>query len=425
MEFKNQRSQKFFEEAKTHLVGGVNSPVRAYRGYNFAPPFIERADGSYIWDVDGNKYIDFIASWGVMILGHSHPKILEAARSAINKGTSFGAPTEGETELARLIKDIIPSIELIRFVSSGTEATMGAVRAARGFTGKNKIIKFDGCYHGHSDFLLVSAGSGAASFNTPDSAGVPSDFTKHTLVAKYNDVSSVRSLLEKFGDDVAAIIVEPVAANMGCVPPTPHFLKELKELCSKYNALLIFDEVITGFRVALGGAQQLYDVKADITCLGKIIGGGFPVGAYGGRRDIMKIVSPLGPVYQAGTLSGNPICMSAGLAAISFLKQNDVYGKINAATSQLVEGFKDILSKKGIPYCINRVASIFSLFFTPEPVTSLEDTKKTDRATFDKFFIHMLKNGIYFAPSPFESSFVSAAHSQCDLDKTLEVLKSF
>lgn len=430
------KSEKLFSEAKEHLVGGVNSPVRAYRDYDFAPPFIARALGSRIWDVDGNEYIDYVGSWGPAILGHAHPKVVEAIRAAAEKGATYGAPTGQETELARLVKEAFSSIELVRFVSSGTEAAMSAIRVARGFTGRDKIIKFAGCYHGHADHLLVKAGSGAASHGAPDSAGVPEDFARHTLIAEYNDISSVEKLFDKYASDIAAIIVEPVAGNMGCVPPKDGFLKNLREICDKHKALLIFDEVITGFRVAFGGAQELYGIKPDLTCLGKILGGGLPMGAYGGRKDIMVKLSPIGPVYQAGTLSGNPLAVAAGIAALHtlagrFPKDNTrgvspgkpsrtdsgqqpavcgtVYDKLEATTKQLTTGMGEILAKHQIPHTISRVGSMFSIFFEK-------------REDFDNYFIHMLDNGVYFAPSPFESAFVSLAHTEADIQETLEVL---
>jgi len=325
-------SEKFYKNAKEHLVGGVNSPVRAYRDYEFAPPFIVRAKGSHLWDADNNEYIDYVGSWGPMILGHARPEVVQAIKETAENGTSYGAPTERETDLAELVKTAFPSIDLIRFVNSGTEATMSAIRVARGYTGRDKIIKFNGCYHGHSDQLLVKAGSGAATFSEPDSAGVPKDFAKHTLVAEYNDLSSVENLLENNRAEIAAIIVEPIAGNMGCVPPDPGFLEGLREICNKEGIVLIFDEVITGFRVAFGGAQELYKIEPDLTCLGKILGGGLPMGAYGGKKEIMEMVSPLGPVYQAGTLSGNPLAVAAGLATLRLLNDG-IYSNLEKKTT--------------------------------------------------------------------------------------------
>lgn len=417
-------SERLFVEAKKHLVGGVNSPVRAYRDYDFAPPFIDHAEGAYLWDVDGNKYIDFVGSWGPLILGHAHPQILEAINAAARKGTSFGAPTEAEIRLGSMVKDAFPSMDLVRFVNSGTEATMSAIRLARGFTGRDKIIKFNGCYHGHSDFLLVKAGSGAASFAAPDSAGVPADFAKHTLIAEYNDSDGVRELIGSHGDEVAAIIVEPIAANMGCVPPRPEFLKNLREICNAHGIVLIFDEVVTGFRVAYGGAQELYGVTPDLTCLGKIIGGGLPMGAYGGRKEIMEKVSPLGTVYQAGTLSGNPLCVASGIAMLELLKNEGTYASLGDAAERLTKGLSGALTQKDIPHRINRVGSMFSIFFTAREVHSFEDASAADRTQFDTYFKHLLANGIYIAPSPFETSFVNLAHTSADLDAAIEVTRS-
>jgi len=455
-------SEDLFLRAKKHLVGGVNSPVRAYRDFDFAPPFITKAKGAHVWDADGNEYIDYVGSWGPMILGHAHEKVVEAIKDAAEKGTSYGAPTEKETELAELVKDAFPSIDLLRFVSSGTEATMSAIRVARGFTGREKIIKFNGCYHGHSDYLLVKAGSGLATFSEPDSKGVPEDFAKHTLIADFNDITSVEKIVEANKGEIAAIIVEPIAGNMGCVPPSSvilgldprihnksdvnsteqmNFLQALRKICDQNNILLIFDEVITGFRVAFGGAQELYGVKPDLTCLGKILGGGLPMGAYGGKKEMMEMLSPLGPVYQAGTLSGNPLAVSAGIATLNVLKQgrhckrrpapygagrsgaisnitsneqlatSNFYDFLDSKTDDLTKGISEILIAKDIPHKINRVGSMFSIFFN-------------DRKTFDRFFIHMLNNGIYFAPSPFESAFVSLSHSKDDIEKTLSAVKS-
>ncbi|MBI2092061.1 MAG: glutamate-1-semialdehyde 2,1-aminomutase [Deltaproteobacteria bacterium] len=416
------RSEKLFEEAKKSLVGGVNSPVRAFRHVGGIPPFIKRANGAYLWDEDGNKYIDYVGTWGPAILGHAHPEVVKAVCDAAKDGTSFGAPCEKEIQLAGLVKAAFPSIELVRFTSSGTEGVMGAVRAARGFTGRDKIIKFDGCYHGHADYLLVKAGSGALTGGAPDSAGVPADFAKHTLVAKYNDLVSAEKLFEKNKDNVACVIVEPVAGNMGCVPPVNGFLKGLRELCDKHKVLLIFDEVMTGFRVAYGGAQALYNIKPDITCLGKIIGGGFPVGAYGGRKDIMECVAPLGPVYQAGTLSGNPIAMAAGIKTLELLQVSDTYSKLDKLTKRLMAGLEEVCRKKNIPHQITRAGSMWTLFFTDRSVHNLDDVMTADKERFKKYFHAMLDNGIYLAPSPYEAAFVSLKHSEEDIDKTIETL---
>ena len=428
-----------------HLAGGVNSPVRAYRDYDFAPPFIKKASGVYLFDEDGNRYIDYVASFGPMILGHANPAVVTAVKEAVDEGLSFGAPTERETILAGLVKEAFPSIGLLRFVNSGTEAVMSAVRLARGFTGRDKIIKFNGCYHGHSDYLLVKAGSGNATFSMPDSSGVPDDFAKYTLVAEYNDLKGVEEIVDQNKNDIAAIIIEPIAGNMGCVPPKAGFLKGLRDICSQIGACLIFDEVITGFRVAHGGAQELYGVTPDLTCLGKILGGGLPVGAYGGRREIMEMVSPLGPVYQAGTLSGNPLSMAAGIATLSELKKNllssgerqekpplpfgeragvrGVYQYLNTLTTNLTENMSKVLTDKDIPHTINRVGSMFSIFFTPEEVKDFRGAEKSDRNTFDRYFIHMLNSGIYLAPSPFETSFVSIEHTDKEIEATINALE--
>jgi glutamate-1-semialdehyde 2,1-aminomutase len=418
------RSEGLFEEAKKSLVGGVNSPVRAFRHVGGTPPFIKRANGAYLWDEDGNKYIDYVGTWGPAILGHAHVEVVKAVCDAAKDGTSFGAPCEKEIRLAELVKGAFPSIELVRFTSSGTEGVMGAVRAARGFTGRDKIIKFDGCYHGHADYLLVKAGSGALTGGAPDSAGVPADFAKHTLVAKYNDLDSVEKLLGKNKNEVACIIVEPIAGNMGCVPPVNGFLQCLRELCNKYGALLIFDEVMTGFRVAYGGASELYGIKPDLTCLGKIIGGGLPVGAYGGRKDIMECVAPLGPVYQAGTLSGNPIAMAAGIKTLELLQVSDTYSKLDKLTRQLVVGLEEVCREKGMPHQITRVGSMWTLFFTDRSIRSLDDVMTADKERFKKYFHAMLDNGIYLAPSPYEAAFVSLKHTEEDIEDTVRAVKS-
>lgn len=419
----HMKSEEFFAEAGKHLVGGVNSPVRAYRDFDFAPPFISKAKGAHIWDVDGNEYIDYVASWGPMILGHAHSAVVEAIAEAAENGSSFGAPTEKETELAKLVKVAFPSIDLLRFVSSGTEATMSAIRAARGFTGRDKIIKFNGCYHGHSDYLLVKAGSGLASFGAPDSGGVPEDFARHTLIAEYNDLISVQTLVDKYPNEIATIIVEPIAGNMGCIKPNEGFLPGLRNICDQNGIVLIFDEVITGFRVAFGGAQEFYKIKPDLTCLGKILGGGLPMGGYGGRKDIMEKISPLGNVYQAGTLSGNPIAVSAGLAVLNLLKDKKVYELLEEKSAALTENMSKEFSEKGIPHSVSRVGSIFSFFFCEGRVNSYKDAERQDKTFFNKYFIHMLNNGVYLAPSSFESAFVGAAHSEQDFEQTLVTLR--
>lgn len=400
-----------FEEALKLMPGGVNSPVRAFGAVGGTPPFIARALGSKLWDVDGNEYIDYVGSWGPAILGHAHPKVVAAVQEAAECGLSFGAPTELENRLAAMVIQIFPSIEKIRFVNSGTEACMSAIRLARAATGRDKIIKFKGCYHGHADFLLVEAGSGAATFGIPSSAGVPKDFAKHTLVADYNDLASVEKLLAQNKNEVAAIIVEPVAGNMGCVPPCPGFLEGLQELRTKNQVLLIFDEVMTGFRVALGGAQELYNIRPDLTCLGKILGGGLPVGAYGGRKDLMDQVAPLGKVYQAGTLSGNPLAMTAGIKTLEQLTQYQVYDRLNEISNALTSGIKKIIETKKIPARIASVGSMWTLFFNQGP------------KAFKKFFHAALKGGIYLPPSQFEACFVSLAHKKAEIDKTLDVFE--
>lgn len=418
-------SSKLFTEAQKHLVGGVNSPVRAYKSVGGVPPFIVRAKGAHIWDADGNEYIDYVGTWGPAILGHAQPSVLNTLNEVMKSGTSFGAPTALEIQMAVLVKEIIPSIELIRFVNSGTEATMSAIRAARGFTGRNKIIKFDGCYHGHADYLLVKAGSGAATLGHPDSLGVPESFAKETLIAKFNDINSVKTLLEQYSNEVACVILEPVVGNMGCIPPTESFLKDLRQLTEKHKTLLIFDEVMTGFRVSFGGAQELYQIKPDLTCLGKIIGGGLPVGAYGGRKEIMECVAPMGKVYQAGTLSGNPLAMAAGFALLSEIKKQKIYPILEEKGKYLEEGLRRIANQSKIDLQINRVGSMFSLFFTNQPVTDAESARKADGEKFKKFFHVMLEEGIYLAPSAFEAGFISMTHSREDLDKTLFAFEKY
>lgn len=417
-------SEKLFAEAQRVLVGGVNSPVRAFRRVGGAPRFIARAEGAYLWDADGQRYIDYVCSWGPAILGHAHPAVVAAVQEAAARGLSFGAPCELETQLAEKVRSLVPSMERVRFTSSGTEATMGAIRAARGFTQRDDIIKFDGCYHGHADFLLVKAGSGALTGGAPDSAGVPADFTKHTHVATYNDLKSVEEILKANPSSVAAIIVEPVAGNMGCVPPVAGFLEGLRDLCTKYGALLIFDEVMTGFRVALGGAQALFNVKPDLTCLGKVIGGGMPVGAYGGRRDVMEVVAPLGPVYQAGTLSGNPLAMTAGLVTLSLLEKPGVYDQLFSTAQQLATGLQELAAKASIPLTAVAVGGMWGFFFHKGPVCNLDDVMQSDADRFKKFFHTALDAGIYLAPSPYEAAFVSLAHTAKDIDATLLAFQS-
>ncbi len=416
-------SKKLFDRARKVIPGGVNSPVRAYGSVSLDPPFIIRGRGSKVYDVDGNEYIDYVGSWGPMILGHAHPAIVEAVRDRVARGASFGAPTILEIEMAEEINAALPSIEMVRMVNSGTEATMSAIRLARGYTKRKKIIKFAGCYHGHVDYLLVEAGSGAMTFGVPDSAGVPEEFTRNTLSATYNDLNSIDTLIKDCGDEIAAIIVEPVAGNMGTIPPRPGFLQGLRERCSKHGIVLIFDEVMTGFRVAYGGAQILYDIKPDITCLGKIIGGGLPVGAFGGKREIMECLSPLGSVYQAGTLSGNPLAMAAGLVTLRTLKSENPYPKLEKNSAYLGDGIDALLTEHNIPHVCNRVGSMLCTYFTNTPVDNYDDAKTADCERFTKYFTAMLNQGIYLAPSQFEAGFISAAHSQDDLDRTLDAVK--
>ena len=417
------KSRKLFEEAKKHIPGGVNSPVRAFRSVGGEPLFIKKAKGSKIFDVDGKAYIDYVLSWGPMILGHAHPAVSSALKKAIANGTSFGAPTELEITLAKMVKKAVPSIEMIRMVSSGTEATMSAIRAARGFTGRDKILKFDGCYHGHGDSLLVKAGSGVATFGLPDSPGVPADLAKHTLTAPYNDLAAVKELAVREGSRIACIIVEPVAGNMGCVPPEPGFLQGLRTICDQYGIVLIFDEVMTGFRVAYGGAQQLYKIKPDLTCLGKVIGGGLPVGAYGGKLEIMQRIAPVGPIYQAGTLSGNPLAMTAGIETLKLLAKPGVYKTLEKSSAELEKGLTAVAKEAGIPTTINRVGSMFTSFFTEQKVKDFASAKTSDTARFGTFFLAMLKNGVNLAPSQFEAGFLSLAHSRADINKTIEAAR--
>ncbi len=410
----------YYRRALELIPGGVNSPVRAFKAIGIPPVFMERAKGSKIWDVDGNEYIDYVGSWGPMILGHAHPKIIATLKRVAPKGTSFGAPTPLEIELASRIKKAFPSIELVRMVSSGTEAVISAIRVARGYTGRNKILKFEGCYHGHGDSLLVKAGSGATTFGIPDSLGVPEDLAKHTLTAPYNDLEKVKTLVHQYPDQIACIIVEPIAGNMGVILPEMGFLEGLREICHEKGIVLIFDEVISGFRAAYGGAQEVYGVEADLTCLGKIIGGGLPVGAYGGREKIMEKVAPLGGVYQAGTLSGNPLAMAVGIETLDLLKSKRVYQDLEKKTTDLSEKIAECAEDRGIPICLNRTTGMFTLFFREGPVRNYAAAKMSDTKRFAKFFIEMLEQGIYLPPSQFEAWFVSMAHTQRDLDRTVE-----
>lgn len=420
------KSQELFKRAVNRIPGGVNSPVRAYGAIGETPRFIQGAVGSSIFDVDGQKYLDYICSWGPMILGHNHPVIRDAVVRACENGLSFGCATEREVEMAEFICERIPHVEMIRMVNSGTEAVMSAIRVARGFTGKSKIIKFAGCYHGHSDALLVSAGSGVMTSGVPDSAGVPKGCTQDTMIAVYNDLESVKQLLEESNDEVAAVIVEPVGANMGVVPPKDGFLEGLRTLCDEHKALLIFDEVITGFRLKFGGAAEYFGVTPDLVTYGKIIGAGMPVGAYGGRKEIMEMVSPAGPVYQAGTLSGNPVAMAAGLAQLKLLwEDQDIYTRIYRKGEYLFEGIQKILKENEVPYQVNHTASLGCIFFTSEKVTDYTSAKTADTKAFAEYFKYMLNHGVHLAPSQFEAMFLSDAHTQEELDLTLELVEQY
>ena len=414
------KSEELFKIAKEIMPGGVNSPVRAFNAVGKTPFFVEKANGAYIYDVDGNKYIDYVCSWGPGILGHAYPKVIEAVKNVCDNGLTFGASTEKEIILAELIKKCVPSMEMMRLVSSGTEAVMSAVRVARGFTGREKIIKFTGCYHGHSDGLLMKAGSGLLTGSIPNSAGIPKEYAKYTLLAEYNNEDSVKTLMEDNGDDIACIVVEPVAANMGVVPPKKGFLKFLRDITKKYGALLIFDEVITGFRLSLGGAQKYYGITPDLSTFGKIVGGGMPLAVYGGRKDIMSCVAPQGPVYQAGTLSGNPIAVTAGIETLKILMDNnEIYDEIDKKALELEKAYKDI----GLQ--VNRVGSLLSPFFTDNPVENYTDVMKSDLHKFSLYFNYMLENGVYVAPSQFESMFVSYAHSKEIIDKTADIIRNY
>jgi glutamate-1-semialdehyde 2,1-aminomutase len=413
------KSEALFSRARNVIPGGVNSPVRAFRGVGGSPPFIVRGQGSRIWDADGNQYIDYVGSWGPLLLGHCHPDIVRAINEATARGTSFGAPTEREIELAEAIREAVPSMELVRLVNSGTEATMSAIRLARGFTGRDLTVKFEGCYHGHVDSLLVKAGSGVATLGLPDTAGVPKSFTDTSITLPFNSVEAVEQAFEAHKDRIASVIVEPVAGNMGCVPSAPGFLQALREITARFGALLIFDEVMTGFRLSFGGAQQLYGIKPDLTTLGKVIGGGLPIGAYGGRADIMAMVAPLGPVYQAGTLSGNPLAVSAGLAMLRYLKAHpEVYAQLERCSARLVADLPSGVT-------VNRVGSMFTLFFSQGPVTDFESAKRSDTRRFAEYFHFMLEKGIYLAPSQFEAAFVSAAHTGEDIELTAAAAREF
>ncbi|MGX3021630.1 glutamate-1-semialdehyde 2,1-aminomutase [Ursidibacter sp. B-7004-1] len=413
-------SLSLFEKAQKVIPGGVNSPVRAFKGVGGTPVFIEKAQGAYITDSEGKRYIDYVGSWGPMVLGHNHPAIIKAVLEAVPNGLSFGAPTAIEIELAELVCKLVPSIEMVRMVSSGTEATMSAIRLARGYTKRDKIIKFEGCYHGHSDSLLVKAGSGALTLGQPSSPGVPEDFAKHTITCEYNNLNSVKQAFEQYPNEIACLIIEPVAGNMNCIPPKDGFLQGLRELCTEYGTVFIIDEVMTGFRVALGGAQAHYGVTPDLTTLGKIIGGGMPVGAFGGKKEIMEYIAPTGPVYQAGTLSGNPIAMSAGLACLTELSKAGNEAQLAEKTKTLAEGFKTLADKHNIPLTVQYVGGMFGLFFTEQQaIESYQDVMKCDVKAFNTFFHKMLEKGVYLAPSAFEAGFMSLAHSDEDIAHTL------
>jgi glutamate-1-semialdehyde 2,1-aminomutase len=413
-------STRLFAAAQRLIPGGVNSPVRAFRGVGGEPFCVARAEGARLWDVDGRAYIDYVGSWGPLILGHAAPAVVEAVAAAAARGTSYGAPTAGEVDMAEAITAAYPSIEMVRLVSSGTEAAMSAIRVARGATGRDLLVKFDGCYHGHADSLLVKAGSGAATLSIPDSRGVPAALAALTVTAPFNDIQAVRALFDAHGAAIAAVIVEPVAGNMGVVPPAPGFLEGLRELCTRHGAVLIFDEVITGFRVAYGGAQALYGVRPDLTCLGKIIGGGLPVGAYGGREDLMRHVAPLGGVYQAGTLSGNPLAVAAGLATIRALGRADVYARLDALGLRLAEGLAAGARAAGVTATVNRVGSMLTAFFAAGPITDYARARRSDTERYARFFHAMRERGVYFAPSQFEAAFVSLAHTDADIDATVK-----
>jgi glutamate-1-semialdehyde 2,1-aminomutase len=417
------KSAALLRRAQRRIPGGVNSPVRAYRAVGGTPPFIARGRGAYVVDEDGNRFVDYVGSWGPLILGHAHPGVLRAVRAAAAKGTSFGAPTRLEVELAERVCEALPSVERVRFVSSGTEAAMSALRLARAATDRKRVLKFEGCYHGHADALLVAAGSGVATLGIPGSPGVPEEFASLTLSVPFNDLVATTAAFRRFGAEIACVIVEPVAGNMGCVPPLPGFLAGLRELCDRYASLLVFDEVMTGFRVAWEGAQGLYGVRPDLTCLGKVVGGGLPAAAYGGRADLMREIAPEGPVYQAGTLSGNPLAMAAGLATLSRLRARGRYAALAARTRALTDGLASVASEHGIPFTTTAVGGMFGFFFHPGPVRSFDDAKKSDHEAFRRFFHAMLEGGVYLAPSAYEAGFVSLAHGPREIARTLEAAR--
>lgn len=418
------RSEQLFARAARTIPGGVNSPVRAFKAVGGSPVFVDRAQGAYLWDADGKRYIDYVLSWGPMIAGHAHPLVLDAVQKKMQDGLSFGAPTEIEILLAEKICSIMPGMDMVRMVSSGTEATMSAIRLARGYTGRDKIIKFEGCYHGHSDSLLIKAGSGALTLGVPSSPGVPTALADHTLTLTYNDMEGVKAAFAAFGEQIACVIVEPVAGNMNCIPPVPGFLETIREQCTQYGSVFIIDEVMTGFRLGLQGAQGYYNVEADLTCLGKVIGGGMPVGAFGGKRTIMENIAPLGPVYQAGTLSGNPVAMAAGLATIDIINQPGFYKPLFAKTEKLVHGLREAAQKAGIPMTSNHVGSMWGLFFTEEnTITNYQQVMACDTARFNRFFHGMLEQGVYLAPASYEAAFMSSAHNDTDIEATIHAAK--
>jgi glutamate-1-semialdehyde 2,1-aminomutase len=418
-----KRSQMLFQRAQRLIPGGVNSPVRAFRSVGGTPPFIQHGRGARVWDIDGKSYIDYVGSWGPAILGHAHPKVVAAVQEAAERGLSFGAPTEAEVQMAECLARLVPSLEQVRLVSSGTEATMSAIRLARGFTGRSKIVKFEGCYHGHADALLVKAGSGALTLGQPSSAGVPAQTAGQTLVLDYNDAEAVERAFERAGEEIAAVIVEPVAGNMNLVAPCPGFLETLRRLCTRYGALLIFDEVMTGFRVALGGAQALYGIRPDLTTLGKVIGGGLPLAAFGGRRDVMQAIAPLGPVYQAGTLSGNPLAVAAGLATLELVQEAGFFGRLSATAQQLCEGLAAAARERGVAFSAQSAGGMFGLYFREAPPATYGEVMQCDREAFNRFFHAMLARGIYLAPSAYEAGFVSSAHGASEIEETLSAAR--
>jgi glutamate-1-semialdehyde 2,1-aminomutase len=418
-----KRSQKLFQRAQLTIPAGVNSPVRAFRSVGGTPLFIQRGKGAQVWDADGRAYVDYVGSWGPLIVGHAHPEVVRAAQQAAERGLSFGAPTEQEVEMAELLCRLVPALELVRLVNSGTEATMSAIRLARGHTGRSKIVKFEGCYHGHTDALLVKAGSGALTFGQPSSAGIPEPTAAHTLVLEYNNEATLQRAFEREGAGIAAIIVEPVAGNMNLVAPRPGFLEKLRKLCTQYGAVLIFDEVMTGFRVALGGAQALYGIKPDLTTLGKVIGGGLPVGAFGGRRDIMEKIAPLGPVYQAGTLSGNPVAVAAGLATLKLIQAPGFFDKLAATARALCEGLTRAAQEQQVAFSAASIGGMFGIYFRETPPASYGEVMQCDKEMFNRFFHGMLANGIYLAPSAYETGFVSSAHGEAELERTVSAAK--